>query len=125
LNRLSAAGRIFEQFAGKPVRVFVVWEPVLPSDLGPPSTATLGRIPDPRAAQFWDKMRLVSRAIGEHDRRGLVWDYVAVYPPGAMWRERPPEPLYHGRPVVRVKEAARTALAQALQEVEPLTRDRN
>jgi hypothetical protein len=107
------------------VRVFVIWEPVLPSDLGPPSTATLGRIPDRRAAQFWDKVRVVSHSMGEHNRRTLVWDYVAVYPSGATWQDRPPEPLYHGRPVVKVKEAARAALAQALQGVDTVTQERN
>jgi hypothetical protein len=100
------------------VRVFVVWEPVLPSDLGPPSTATLGRIPDRRAAQFWDNVRVVSHSMGEHNRRTLVWDYVAVYPSGATWQDRPPEPIYQGRPVVRVQEATRAAVAQALEGAE-------
>jgi hypothetical protein len=54
--------------------------------------------------------------MGEHNRRTLVWDYVVVYPPGAIWQERPPEPIYQGRPVVRVQEATRAALANALQD---------
>lgn len=65
------------------------------------------------AAQFWDKERLISHSMGEHDRKSIVWDYIAVYPPGALWAERPPEPLYHGRPVVDVTEPARTAIAKA------------
>ena len=35
--------------------MFVIWEPVLPTDWSSPSTATLRRISDSRAAQFWDK----------------------------------------------------------------------
>jgi hypothetical protein len=31
-----------------------------------------------------------------------VWDYIAVYPRGAIWEGSPPEPLYNGGPVVRV-----------------------
>jgi len=103
-----------QEFAGKPVRVLVVWEPVLLTDWFSPSTMTLSRMSDTRAAQFWDKGRLVSHAIGEHDRRSIVWDYIAVYSAGAVWEDRPPEAPYHGGPVVQVTEAARAAVAQAL-----------
>jgi hypothetical protein len=44
-----------------------------------------------------------------------VWDYIAVYPVAALWRERPPEALYHGGPVVRVTGPAREAVDRALQ----------
>jgi len=37
-----------------------------------PSKAALSRIFDTRAAQFWDKGRLVSHSMGEHDRRSVV-----------------------------------------------------
>ena len=49
----------------------------------------------------------------EHDRKSIVWDYIAVYPPGALWEEHPPPPLYYGRPVVKVTEAARAAIVKA------------
>ena len=52
--------------------------------------------------------------MGEHDRHSVVWDYIAVYPVGAVWKESPPPALYHGDPVVKAVEAARTAIAQAL-----------
>ena len=103
------------EFAAKPVRIFVVWEPVLFTDWSSPSTATLGRISNTRAAQFWDKKRLISRSMGEHDRGSIVWDYIAVYPAGAAWEDRPPQPLYDGGPVVRALNEARAALGQALE----------
>ena len=103
------------ELAAKPVRIFVVWEPVLFTDWSSPSTATLGRISNTRAAQFWDMERLVSHSMGEHDRGSIVWDYIAVYPAGALWEERPPQQLYDGGPVVRVLNEARAALAQALK----------
>jgi hypothetical protein len=53
--------------------------------------------------------------MGEQDRRSVVWDYIAVYPAGAIWKDRPPQALYEGGPVVRVTDPARAALAQALQ----------
>ena len=99
---------------GNPARIFVVWEPVLFTDWSSPSTATLGRIPDAHASQFWDKERLVSHSMGEHDRRSIVWDYIAVYPRGAIWEANPPEPLYSGGPVVRVIDEARSAVSLAL-----------
>src|SRR5215472_13499843 len=105
-----------QEFSGKPLRAFVVWEPVLPTDWSSPSTAALARLSDSRAVQFWDRHRLVSHLMGEHDRHSIVWDYIAIYPAGAVWEESPPPALYHGNPVVRVREAARAAIGQALSE---------
>jgi hypothetical protein len=105
---------MLKQFAGKPVRVFVLWEPVLPTDWTSPSTATLRRIADSRVAQFWDKGRLISRSMGEHDHRSVVWDFIAVYGQGAVWNAHPPQAVYQGGPVLRVIQHARAALAQAL-----------
>lgn len=105
---------MMEEFAAKRVRIFVVWEPVLFTDWFSPSTSTLDRISNPAAAQFWDKGRVISHSMGEHDGRHVVWDYVAVYPAGASWEDRPPQPLYSGGPVVRVLNQTRAALSQAL-----------
>jgi hypothetical protein len=104
-----------EEFTGKRVKAFVIWEPVLPTDWSSPSTAALRRISDTRAAQFWDKGRLISHSMGEHDRGSLVWDYVAVYPAGPVWVDRPPQALYEGGPVVRVTEEVRAALTRVPQ----------
>ena len=103
-----------EEFAGRPVRAFVIWEPVLATDWTSPSTVSLRRISDTRAVQFWDRDRLISHSMGEHDRRSVVWDYIGVYAPGAVWEEAPPGALYHGGPVVRVTDEARAALNRAL-----------
>jgi hypothetical protein len=97
------------------VRVLVVWEPVLATDWSAPSTAALRRVADMRAAQFWDKDRLISQAMGEHDRESVVWDRILIYPPGAVWTDLPPAPVYSGGPVVRVTDAARAALSAALR----------
>lgn len=82
-----------------------------------PSTAALKRVSDTRAIQYWDHGRLISNSMGPHNRRGVVWDYIAIYPAGAIWQDRPPEPLYHGGPVIRAIDDARAALGQALQEL--------
>jgi hypothetical protein len=115
LQGASASEHILEELAGKPVRAFVIWEPVLPTDWSSPSSAALRRISDTRAAQFWDKDRLISHSMGEHDSRSVVWDHIAVYPPGVIWADGPPPALYRGGPVVGVIAEARAALAQALR----------
>jgi hypothetical protein len=38
----------------------VVWEPVLTTDFAAPSTTSLGRIPDVRASQYWDRKPALS-----------------------------------------------------------------
>jgi len=102
-----------EQREGK-IRVFVIWEPVLPTDLAAPSTMTLKRIADPRASQYWDNDHLVSKSIGEED--GVVWDYVAVYPQGKLWDKGPPEPTYSKAPVIHAIEATGEAIQKLLRE---------
>ena len=99
---------------GKTVRAFVVREPVLPTDWGPPSTTALKRISDSRAIQFWDKARLVSHRMGERDKHSIVWDHIAVYAQGAAWDESPPEAAYADGPVVKVLEPTRSAITKAL-----------
>jgi len=98
---------------GKDVRVFVIWEPVLPTDFSAPATAALARIPDLRVAQYWDRQRLLSHLLGEHDRKSVVWDYIAVYAPGTMWEDAPPKPAYASHPV-------RNAIGDAKDEIQKL-----
>jgi len=97
--------------------VFVVWEPVLPTDLGAPSTATLKRLSDLRVSQYWDKQHVVSRLLGERDRSSIVWDYVAVYQPGKLWDQAPPEPASSGVPVVRAIDKTRDEIQRLIQAV--------
>ena len=94
--------------------MLVVWEPVLPTDVLAPSTMTLKRISDARVTQYWDKDRLLSHAMGEHNRRTIVWDYIGIYEPGTVWDAAPPKAVFEDRPVVEVIGSARTALARLL-----------
>lgn len=94
--------------------MFVIWEPVLPTDLGAPSTMTLRRIFDTRASQYWDKEHLVSKSIGETD--GVVWDYVAVYSPGNLWDQSPPAPTFSNSPVIHAIDDTREAVKKLLAE---------
>jgi len=108
---------VLQQEAGKEIRVFVVWEPVLVTDWMAPSTATLKRIPDSRAQQFWDRGRLLSKAMGETGKDSIVWDQVAVYGRGVAWMDAvPPKPLAAVGPVADVVPAFVAAVRQATAE---------
>jgi hypothetical protein len=107
-------GQLLREINSQDVRVFVIWEPVLPTDFVAPSTAALGRIPDPRAAQYWDKKRALSHLLGEHGRSTVVWDYIAVYAPGTMWRDAAPKPIYSDGPVRDVIGGAKESINRLL-----------
>jgi hypothetical protein len=93
------------------VRVFAVWEPILPTDWIAPTTGTLGRLSDGRVMQFWDKEHRMAKAMRESragepkpdccDRKGTLWDLIAVYPAGTEWRETLPHATVFNGPVVR------------------------
>jgi hypothetical protein len=96
------------------VRVFVIWEPVLPTDFVAPSTAALARIPDARAAQYWDRKRALSHLLGEHNNSTVVWDYIAVYAPGMRWQDALPKPVYSDNPVRDVIGGAKESVQRLL-----------
>jgi hypothetical protein len=83
--------------------VFVVWEPVLATDLVAPTSSDLARCREARARQYWDPDSRVSAAMPDAHgprRSGVVWDYVALYAPGATWGGKLPRPAFEGGPVV-------------------------
>jgi hypothetical protein len=114
LQGASAFEKLLAEERSQNIRVFVVWEPVLWTDLGAPSTATLKRISDPRASQYWDKGHLISNLLGERDSSSIIWDYVAVYEPGKIWDQSPPEPAFSDVPVVRAIDGTREAVRKLL-----------
>jgi hypothetical protein len=107
-----------KQQTDRDIRVFVVWEPVLPTDWMAPSTNTMGRIPDSRARQYWDKGRLLSKTLGEKDKGSIVWDAVLVYQRSVTWTDAAsaPKPLSAEGPVLDVISRFTAALRQALEQ---------
>jgi hypothetical protein len=114
LQGASATGQLLREINRQDMRVFVVWEPVLPTDFVAPSTAALARIPDARAAQYWDGKRSLSHSLGEHNRSSVVWDYIAVYAPGTVWQDAPPKPIYADGPVRDVISGAKESINRLL-----------
>ena len=45
------------------------------------------------------------------EQDGIVWDTVAIYPPGVVWGDSVPAPLYVDGPVIRVIEEVARRLA--------------
>ena len=93
----------------------MIWEPVLPTDFVAPSTAALARIPDLRAAQYWDRKRALSHLLGERNRSTVVWDYIAVFAPGTLWHDVPPKPIYSDNPVRDVIGGAEDSIRRLLE----------
>ena len=104
----SALGQLLERHPEADVRVIVVWEPVLEEDTGPPSDWVRAPLADPRVVEIWDPERWMSpRAVAraadygvDFGPRGVAWDFVARYVPGAVWQEPFPDPAWWGTPVV-------------------------
>lgn len=96
------------------IRVFAVWEPILPTDYASPGSGVLSRLSDPRVAQYWDRNHLFAEQLGhkiEFDadhpkpncctREGIQWDEVAVYSQDAHWDSQLPRAVFLNGPVVR------------------------
>ncbi len=115
LQGASALEKLLDEQHDSKVRVFVIWEPVLPTDLAAPSTATLRRASDARVSQYWDKEHLVSRLMGERDRKSVVWDYVAVFQQGELWDQTPPQPIFSKKPVIRGIDGTKDAISKLLR----------
>lgn len=107
---------MLKEETSKDIRVFVVWEPVLPTDWMAPSTATLKRVSDSRAQQYWDKGRLLSKALGETDKDSIVWDQVLVYGRSMTWGDALSKPLISVGPVKDVVPEFTTTLRQAVTQ---------
>ena len=103
----------------------MVWEPILPTDFGPPTTSVLSRAADRRVQQYWDRDHVLAKQMVRDARApqpdqeccvrsGILWDLVAVYPKSARWEEQiPPATVFNG-PVVDMTGAIEAALDTSL-----------
>jgi hypothetical protein len=127
LQGASATESLLERIQQTNLRVLVVWEPILPSDWEPPTTAVLARIHRPGVVQFWDHDCLVAQQISRElasdpagpkphccSWRGNLWDLAALYPKGALWQAAAPKAVFADGPVVRVQPSLGSELAALL-----------
>jgi len=124
----SALQTVLSESADSPVRAFVVWEPVIATDIAPPTTAKLRLVHDSRTIQYWDEGRALSKDIIRAvlanpsryskpawvDEETIAWDLVLVFPKGVTWRNDVPVPSYYGGPVVEALSALRKSIAEQI-----------
>jgi hypothetical protein len=121
LRGSSAVQSILARHPDALTRVFVVWEPILPTDWAPPTTFAMHRIPDRRAQQYWDRDHVLAKRLAADarspqpeqdccDRSGVLWDLAAVYPQGVLWEARMPTATVFNGPVVDVTSAIESAI---------------
>jgi hypothetical protein len=117
-SNLDHFKRDFNGATNEVFRLFVVWEPMLPTDWSRPSRMVQSRISDSHVVQYWDKGHLVARELREQlsaepsccQRQGILWDLAALYGKQGQWGNSPP--WFANGPVV---DAAPT-LAKGLTE---------
>ena len=124
----SALDELLAEFPDAKLRVQVVWEPVLKTDIGAPVSRVLGLLEDRRVTQYWDPGRVIStdliRSVNENPKKyGLeeqlppdfiAWDVVAVFANSAHWERDLPTPAHYDGPVVQAIESTRKAIADEL-----------
>src|SRR5581483_5798830 len=110
----SALADALQQHPG--TDAFVVWEPVLPGDKGPPP-ATVAMVADANVHRYWDEPRALSERLLKSkikpsclrsNEQEPVWDAVFVYGRAAPLDE----PKFCGRPVLQMKDGVATALTE-------------
>ena len=112
---------VLERHPDASTRVFVVWEPIQPTDWSPPTTFAMSRIPDRRVQQYWDPDHVLAKRLSTDARSpqpepdccvqsGVLWDIAAVYPKGVRWDDRmPPADVFNG-PVIDITSSIESAL---------------
>jgi hypothetical protein len=86
---------VLDNLKGQDVKVYSVWQPILPSD----SKFTVGRatkrLEDSRVTHFWDGDNIFASAFSPVlGIDGNTWDVYLLYDKDAVWQETPPKPIY-------------------------------
>jgi hypothetical protein len=119
LEGSSSVNAILQRHPGSKVRVFAVWEPILPTDWSQPSTRVLVRLSDPRVTQVWDKDHIIAGLVEKGakgrqpeccDWHGSWWDVIAAYPPAAKWMDTAPVPELLNGTIIRTAPQLETRL---------------
>ena len=85
--------QVLEDFPTADIRVYVVWEPMLPTDKFRMSRS--GLIDDERATHYKDDLQISGRWFGEAyggpggSELRVAWDMAYVFGPEATWEEQP------------------------------------
>ena len=124
----SALDALLAEFPNAKLRVQVVWEPVLKTDIGAPLSRVLELLRDRRVTQYWDPGLVISsdliRSVNENPKKYgreeplppdfIAWDVVAVFGTSAQWERDLPTPAQYDGPVVHAIDSTRRAIAEQL-----------
>lgn len=118
----SAIEKWLEQEHSLPIRVLVVWEPILPTDWSRPSGMVQSRISDSRVIQYWDKEHLIAKELHQQlasepsccQRNGILWDLAVLYGKQAHWDNS--SALFADGPVVKAAPDLAKLLASPQME---------
>ena len=125
MRGVSALARAMEHASPDTVSLVVIWEPVILSDRRPPGRSVTQPIATLPAQRFWDGNLLASKSVvrtalkhpeqlpaGVHiDESFIVWDIVALWPPGARWDDDMPLPEWFDSTVVDAEAELTTRLS--------------
>ena len=103
--------------------MFVVWEPMIRTEVMRPTTLAMHLISDPRVRHYWDEQHTVARRMKSDARApqpepqccemdGILWDLAAVYPRSAIWKDAMPAAEVFDGPVVSITSSINAALKE-------------
>lgn len=77
------------------MKVYSVWQPILPSDVKLTVGRATKRLADSRVSHYWDGENIFAQTfapvLGLDDQ---AWDVYLLYDKDAEWGETPPKPFY-------------------------------
>jgi len=114
---------VLEKFPSAKLRVYAVWQPMLPTDSR--FTRRESLLADPRVVHLWDRDKAVGRWFATY--RGpqndcfmgdVAWDLFYLFGPDARWGERPDSLVACAGPVIeqsgKLADAIRPFVAGAV-----------
>ena len=110
--------KLLKQHPAAEARISAVWEPVRFADWQRPTTAALARLSDPRVTQYWDHDHVLANMLANENQpncceaKNILFDLIAVYPPGVTWSGRLPRAEIFDGPIFRIVPKIQAALVE-------------
>jgi hypothetical protein len=85
---------VLDQIANPDLKVYVVWEPVFPSDSEQASHEASGLVSDPRVQQFWSSSRVTGHSFGKLSGKPdkPLWNSFLIFGGDKKWTDAAPDP---------------------------------
>ena len=95
---------ILQKHRSAPLKIEVVWLPMLPGD----AKALIDQrvLSDPRVSYYWDPNRIVGNWFSQHitHEPGATWDAFFLYGEQARWDSTPGPPVASGSTIIGSKD---------------------